>query len=95
MINVEFVDFDFIIIKCVVNYKTAEIKNVALFYHKQSEKCLKYYDYVFQINHIVWFNEFLNMIEWISHKIYQLKMFKNVLKNNVAKCKKMIIHYKK
>ena len=47
MINVEFVDFDFIIVKCVACCKIMNIKNVALFYCKHFEKRLKCYDYVF------------------------------------------------
>ena len=53
MINVEFVDFDFIIVECVACCKIAKIKNVALFHCKHSKKRSTCYCYVFRINYIV------------------------------------------
>ena len=70
MINVEFVDFDFIIVEYVACCKIAKIRNIALFYNKHFEKCLKYYRYIFsKIN-----------LNKSSRKIYQRKYLKNFLK---------------
>ena len=49
MINVEFVDFDFIVVECVACCKIAKVKNVALFHNKHFEKRSKCYNYVFRI----------------------------------------------
>ena len=38
MIHVKFVDFYFIIVECVACYKTAKIKNIALFHCKHFEE---------------------------------------------------------